>query len=105
MTTDLIGRCNPPRGVTMFDRIAAVTAITNWPALGVKFPKALADKLAVFDAVRYVETAHAVIVDTSSVTTKNAEDTPLALDAPITSDALSRSGRVPKRSIVAGDVR
>jgi hypothetical protein len=59
----------------MFDRISAVTAITNWPgSLGVKLPKALADKIEVFDAVRYVETAHAVIVDTSSVTTKNADD-------------------------------
>jgi hypothetical protein len=58
----------------MFDRISAVTAITNWPALGVKLPKPLADKLDVFDAVRYVETAHAVTVDTSAITAKNAED-------------------------------
>jgi hypothetical protein len=58
----------------MFDRIATVTAVTDWPALGVKLPKPLADKLAVFDAVRYVETAHAVTVDTSAITTTNAED-------------------------------
>jgi hypothetical protein len=58
----------------MFDRTTIVTSITNWPALGVKLPKPLADKLDVFDAVRYVETAHAVTVDTSAITAKNAED-------------------------------
>jgi hypothetical protein len=57
----------------MFDRISTVTAITNWTALGVKLPKPLADKCDVFDAVRYVETAHAVTVDTSAITAKNAE--------------------------------
>lgn len=57
----------------MYDRVSAVTAITNWPALGVKLPKPLADKISVFDAVRYVETAHAITVDTSAITVENAE--------------------------------
>ena len=58
----------------MYDRVSAVTAITNWPALGVKLPKSLADKCDVFDAVRYVETAHVVQIDTSAITTTNAND-------------------------------
>jgi hypothetical protein len=58
----------------MFDRTSTVTAVTNWPKLGVTLPKQLASKLDVFDAVRYVETAHAVQIDTASITTKNAED-------------------------------
>jgi hypothetical protein len=58
----------------MFDRTSTVTAVTNWPKLGVTLPKQLVSKLDVFDAVRYVEIAHAVQINTASITTKNAED-------------------------------
>jgi hypothetical protein len=67
----------------MFDRIATVTTITNWPALGVKLPKPLADKIEVFDAVRYVETRHPVTIDTSAITAKNADDAVAELAARI----------------------
>jgi hypothetical protein len=57
----------------MFDQTTIAATIANWTALGVKLPKPLAEKLEVFDAVRYVETAHAVTVSTAGLTTTNAE--------------------------------
>jgi hypothetical protein len=98
MTTDPIGRCNPPRGLTTYDRVSTVTSITNWPSLGVKLPKSLADKLDVFDAMRFVETAHAVTVGTSAVTTKNAEDAVAELAARL----LPAQAEPGKRTLDAG---
>jgi hypothetical protein len=63
----------PTTGGNMFDQTTIAATIASWTALGIQLPKPLADKLEIFDEVRYVETAHAVAVSTAGLTTKNAE--------------------------------
>jgi hypothetical protein len=58
----------------MFDKMTIVAQVANWDSLGVKLPKPLAEKLSVFEAVRYVEVAYPVPVDTAAITAKNAEE-------------------------------
>jgi hypothetical protein len=78
----------------MSDRLDTVSNISRWTGIGVKLPKPLAGKLAVFDSVRYVETGHQVDVDTSTITTANADQAVAELAArlvPATADQGKRS--------------
>ncbi|CAN5352731.1 hypothetical protein BH11ACT6_BH11ACT6_01740 [soil metagenome] len=58
----------------MTTRTDTARNISQWSNLGIELPKQLADKIAVFDAVSWVETGHQVVVDTSKITVKNAEN-------------------------------
>lgn len=57
----------------MFDIITTADAVTRWAGLGVKFPKALASAVEVFEAIRYVEVEYPAVFDLEGVTAANAE--------------------------------
>ncbi|UNQ33893.1 hypothetical protein [Prescottella equi] len=58
----------------MYDSISIAHAVSNWNSLGVKLPKELATAVDVFEAIRWVETGHAVEFDLADITAANAEE-------------------------------
>ena len=58
----------------MFDTITTAKAVSDWTGLGVKLPKELATAVAVFEAILWVETGHAVEFDLTEITAANAEE-------------------------------
>ncbi|WP_342660397.1 hypothetical protein Rruber_00230 [Rhodococcus ruber] len=58
----------------MSDIISTADAVSRWNSLGVKLPKELATAVEVFEAIRWIETGHAVQFDLADITAANAEE-------------------------------
>ncbi|NKS15123.1 hypothetical protein GS490_02055 [Rhodococcus hoagii] len=58
----------------MYDSISTADAVSRWNVLGVKLPKELSTAVGVFEAIRWVETGHAVEFDLAGITAANAEE-------------------------------
>lgn len=57
----------------MHDRINTAHSVSRWTDLGITLPKELASAIEVFEALRWVETGHAVEFNLDDITAANAE--------------------------------
>ncbi|MBM4557990.1 hypothetical protein GS466_23685 [Rhodococcus hoagii] len=58
----------------MYDSISTADAVSRWNGMGVKLPKELSTAVETFEAIRWIETGHAVQFDLADITAANAEE-------------------------------
>ncbi|MDO1485103.1 Uncharacterised protein [Rhodococcus rhodochrous] len=58
----------------MYNIISTADAVSRWNSLGVELPEELATAVETFEAIRWVETGHAVQFDLTDITAANAEE-------------------------------